>query len=235
MENKKQLNEDGFPSKEDTSLVTQNQESRPQCVSTGRTSLVTHSNDQENPSNHHPLAEEFDDDEEEEHDGRRPLNPETRPQLLLYIVPERNPRTWTAVNFIVFVWSLIVLFPILAQHRTAQEKMVQRQSLLYRSWNVTTTLMWLLEIGLTVWFRQEASTWVEWIELILALFFSAETIVTVIIFKCTTHLKEQLSNVIITMVAYIWATSLTTRQVCLDSATTPKRYLFTQLADNQGQ
>lgn len=98
-----------------------------------------------------------------------------RSKLLLWLVPEKNPALWNAINSICFIWSFLLLWEILGVSNNVIEHLLSEQ--MYLVWNFGTTVLWCTETGSTVWYHgYSASKTSDRIQLGLAIYFLVDSI-----------------------------------------------------------
>ncbi|KAL7559076.1 hypothetical protein ACA910_018427 [Epithemia clementina (nom. ined.)] len=135
-------------------------------------------------------------------------------RLILLIVPETNPLAWAIINFILFVWSGVLLCQICISGEEGALRRPHGQKL-YIAWSLASTAFWCIPTGLTVWYRQEASTWAERIELLLALYFFIDSVQLLQMWTSPDKdIKAQLPDVIISTICFLVVFVAMARQSC---------------------
>jgi hypothetical protein len=98
-------------------------------------------------------------------------HPKSRMRTLLEpLVPINCPLPWIAINSACCLGSAILIQQVLA---TAGPLDRPYGTQLYILWNVVTTIIWVIEVGLTVWYNAGMPRW-KWIhrvELVIAFYF----------------------------------------------------------------
>ncbi|GKY94770.1 hypothetical protein MPSEU_000442200 [Mayamaea pseudoterrestris] len=87
--------------------------------------------------------------------------------------PDLAPMPWACINFVCLLWSTLLIFAIY-QTEGPLERVFGTQ--LYLSWNLVTTIIWCFEIGLIVTYRKTKSTYINWLELVAAVYFFQDSI-----------------------------------------------------------
>jgi hypothetical protein len=93
--------------------------------------------------------------------------------VILSISPDKAPLPWACINSFCFLWSTLLIAAIL---RTAGPLERIYGTVLYLTWNLVTTVIWCIEIGLIILYRRRRSTLIHWIELIAAVYFFQDSI-----------------------------------------------------------
>lgn len=120
-------------------------------------------------------------------------------------VPENNPSFWTLVNFILCLWSIVLVYEILGTEGPLERRYGQQ---LYLIWNFGSTIAWCFEIGLTVWHHHvtpsRSPIWSDRLQLGLAVYFLIDSI---LLFKKWTNpdkkIDDELIDVIINSLSYL--------------------------------
>jgi hypothetical protein len=89
------------------------------------------------------------------------------------LVPINSPAPWIAINSACCLGSVFLIHQVL---HTAGPIERPYGTQLYIAWNTVTTLFWLVEVGLTVWYDPKMSSWVHRIELVIAFYFMVDSI-----------------------------------------------------------
>jgi hypothetical protein len=125
-------------------------------------------------------------------------------QLLIAGSPDLAPLPWACINFVCLLWSTLLIFAI---HNTEGplERVFGTQ--LYLTWNLVTTVIWCIEIGLIIMYRKSKSTFIHWIELVAAVYFFQDSITLmklVIEMEPDDDIEGELLDAVINSFAYLY-------------------------------
>lgn len=117
-------------------------------------------------------------------------------------VPTNSPRAWLVINAICCLWSFLLVLIVLFTDDSIGKRLAKAQYLVY---DLFTTLVWVVETGLTSVFDYDVTSVEQWVEFALAIYFLGDSTVTVIKWKLQ---KEHTSlmgiAVFIGFVAYLY-------------------------------
>ncbi len=94
--------------------------------------------------------------------------------------PSNLPAPWAVINMVLFLWSLILFVEISTSSSLDGPGYRLEDTRLYFVWNFGTTIIWCLEVTLTVLARADDENWQDsWpitMELLLAIYFTFDSI-----------------------------------------------------------
>jgi hypothetical protein len=125
------------------------------------------------------------------------------------LVPINSPAPWIAINSACCLGSAFLIYQVL-QTAGPVERPYGTQE--YIAWNTVTTSLWVIEVGLTVWYDPVMSSWIHRFELVIAFYFMIDTI------RMLRHWQEtdddvnaELLDVTICALAYFYELIVTVR------------------------
>jgi hypothetical protein len=125
------------------------------------------------------------------------------------VVPINSPAPWIAINSVCCLGSVFLIRQVL---RTAGPVERPYGTQEYITWNLVTTLFWITEIGLTVWYNPVMSSWVHRIELVIAFYFTIDSIDMLYHWQIPDDdIKAELLDVTICALAYFFELIVTIR------------------------
>jgi hypothetical protein len=125
------------------------------------------------------------------------------------LVPINSPAPWIAINSACCLGSVYLIHQVL---HTAGPIERPYGTQLYIAWNTVTTLFWLVEVGLTVWYNPVMSSWVHRIELVIAFYFMVDSIRMIRQWRePDDNVKAELIDVTICALAYFFELIVTIR------------------------
>jgi len=126
--------------------------------------------------------------------------------------PKKAPKAWIVINAVCCVWSLLLLLIIIfATDDSAGKRIAKAQYLVY---DLATTVVWVAETGLTTVFEYNATSWQQWLEFILAIYFLGDSAVVVHKWKLRKeHTSEMGIAVFIGFGAYLYTTMSSMRDL----------------------
>jgi len=121
--------------------------------------------------------------------------------------PEKSPGPWAAVNLGVLTWSVTVLVLIFLDSNRLDEFRTQ----MYLFWSFTTTFVWVVEVGLSVWHVGKESSCREAVELVVAAYMTYVTAVVMWKHWCRPdkQVEGEVLDVGLTVAAYLYASEET--------------------------
>ena len=94
------------------------------------------------------------------------------------LAPSNVPRLWSVINLFLFVWSFLLVLEISNEGDGAKHRLEGTR--LYLIWKFGMTIIWCLEVTLTVLARADDENWQDsWpitMELLLAVYFTFDSI-----------------------------------------------------------
>jgi hypothetical protein len=125
------------------------------------------------------------------------------------LVPINSPAPWIAINSACCLGSVYLIHQVL---HTAGPIERPYGTQLYIAWNTVTTLFWLVEVGLTVWYNPVMSSWVHRFELVIAFYFMVDSIRMIRQWRePDDNVKAELIDVTICALAYFFELIVTIR------------------------
>lgn len=119
----------------------------------------------------------------------------------LALAPEKNPALWTIINGVLFLWSAVLVYEIVATEGPLERPYGEH---LYLIWNFGSTVMWCCEIGLHVWYHYPLFSWLDGLQLVVAFYFLFDSILLFARWaNPEKEIDDELVDVGITSLAYL--------------------------------
>ena len=129
-------------------------------------------------------------------------------QRIIACAPERYPFGWLMVNLVCLVATSVTLGDMLIATDDLSER--PRAAALYLVWNFGTTIIWLVEVGLSIALLQSREqerrvSWEKPVELILAIYFTFDSLHLLWKWKVQKQdIEEELFDVSVNLLGFLF-------------------------------